>query len=74
MVSPGALVNVKESTHFMEMLTTPFCSMLACMAIKQTEIPLSTDIVEIDDKRVSVFHRSARPLVFCDAYLEYSRL
>jgi hypothetical protein len=58
----------------MEMLTTPFCSVLACMAIKQTEIALATDIVEIDDERVRVLHRSARPLVFCDAYLKGSRL
>lgn len=67
-------MNVKESTDFVKMLTTPLCSMLACMAVKQTEITLSTDIIEIDDERVGVFHCSARPLVLCDAYLEYGHL
>ena len=71
---PASSGEPMESTHFVKMLTTPFCGVLACMAIKQAEIPLTTDIIEIDDKRVGVFHCSARPLVFCNAYLEYGHL
>jgi hypothetical protein len=56
-------------TYFVEVGATPFCGMLACVAIEDCEEALAADATKVDDERICVLHRSARALVLGDADL-----
>lgn len=53
-------------SHLMEVLATPFCGVLACMAIEDGEIALATDIGKVDNKGVRVLHRTSLAAIVCD--------
>jgi hypothetical protein len=52
-----------------EILATPLGGVFACVAVEDGEIALATDVGEIDNKRVGVFHRSSLSTVVCYTHL-----
>ena len=50
--------------NLMKMGTTPFCGVFACVTVEYSKKALSSDVVKVNDERISIFHRSSCPLVF----------
>lgn len=60
---------LQNATYLMEVLATPFCGVLASMAVKDSEEPLTSDASVVHDKGMRVFHVSAGALVLRHTYL-----
>jgi len=52
------------ATHFVKVLPTPLSGVLSCMAVKDSEVALSSYIGKICDERVGIFHCPSLTLVF----------
>lgn len=56
--------------HLVEMRSTPFGGVFACMPIEYSKKALPTNTIKVDNERMRVFHGSSRTLVFRDTDLK----